>query len=184
FHGNVNVTGTLGKGGGGFKIDHPLDPANRYLYHSFVESPDMKNVYDGVVVLDGRGEANVRLPDYFEAIHKDFRYQLTAIGAPGPSLHIAEKISGNGFKIAGGDPGMEVSWQITGIRRDGFAETYRIQVEVDKPAREKGRYLHPEVYGLGQEYDIDYEQRQLMKRQLAEIRESKAKSRPSTDVTD
>jgi hypothetical protein len=184
FHGNVNVTGTLGKGGGGFKIDHPLDPANKYLYHSFVESPDMKNVYDGVVVLDGRGEATVRLPDYFEAINRDFRYQLTAIGAPGPNLHISQRITDNRFRIAGGEPGMEVSWQVTGIRKDGFAEAYRIQVEVDKPARERGKYLHPEVYGLGQEYDIHYEERQQMKRQLGEMRESKGKSRRSTDVTD
>ncbi|HEY3242950.1 MAG TPA: hypothetical protein VGM03_06310, partial [Phycisphaerae bacterium] len=44
FSGNVNVTGTLSKGFGTFKIDHPLDPENKYLYHSFVESPDMKNI--------------------------------------------------------------------------------------------------------------------------------------------
>ena len=50
--GNVDVIGTLSKGGGSFKIDHPLDPANKYLYHSFVESPDMKNMYDGNVTTD------------------------------------------------------------------------------------------------------------------------------------
>ena len=60
FEGNVRVTGTLTKRGGAFKIDHPLDPANKYLSHSFVESPDMKNVYDGVVVLDDKGEADDR----------------------------------------------------------------------------------------------------------------------------
>jgi hypothetical protein len=52
FSGNVSVSGSLSKGGGSFKIDHPLDPANKYLYHSFVESPDMKNIYDGVATLD------------------------------------------------------------------------------------------------------------------------------------
>jgi hypothetical protein len=76
-----------------FKIDNPLDPANKYLCHSFVESPDMKNVYDGVVVLDRKGKAEIELPDWFGALNKDFRYQLTAIGAPGPNLHIAEEIS-------------------------------------------------------------------------------------------
>lgn len=45
--GNVAVQNTLSKGGGSFKIDHPLDPENKYLYHSFVESPDMMNVYNG-----------------------------------------------------------------------------------------------------------------------------------------
>jgi hypothetical protein len=56
FNGEVHVSGYLYKSGGGFKIDHPLDPANKYLYHSFVESPDVKNIYDGVVTLDTKGE--------------------------------------------------------------------------------------------------------------------------------
>ncbi|HMB91945.1 MAG TPA: hypothetical protein VKP65_13915, partial [Rhodothermales bacterium] len=59
FVGDVNVSGTLSKGGGSFKIDHPLDPANKYLAHSFVESPDMMNVYNGNAVLDAAGEAVV-----------------------------------------------------------------------------------------------------------------------------
>src|SRR5215203_392775 len=91
--GKVHVTGYLQKSGGGFKIDHPLDPANKYLYHSFVESPDMKNVYDGVVVLDNKGKAEIELPDWFGILNQDFRYQLTAIGAPRPDLYIAEEIS-------------------------------------------------------------------------------------------
>ena len=89
----MKITGNLEKAGGSFKIDHPLDPANKYLCHSFVESPDMKNVYDGIVVLDRKGKAEIELPDWFGALNKDFRYQLTAIGAPGPNLYIAEEIS-------------------------------------------------------------------------------------------
>ncbi|MGB2696394.1 MAG: hypothetical protein WBD28_00885, partial [Candidatus Zixiibacteriota bacterium] len=163
FYGNAKVTGTLTKGGGSFQIDHPLDPENKYLFHSFVESPDMMNVYNGNVILDATGEATVELLDYFEALNRDFRYQLTAIGAPGPNLYISQEISGNSFKIAGGEPGMKVSWQVTGIRHDKFAEANRIQVEVDKPAEEQGKYLHPEAYKLGQEYDIHYEQHKQMK---------------------
>ena len=102
FNGNVEVDGNLSKAGGSFKIDHPLDPANKYLYHSFVESPDMMNIYDGNATLDGSGEAVVTLPDWFETLNRDFRYQLTAVGAPGPNLYVAEEISGNHFKIAGG----------------------------------------------------------------------------------
>ena len=89
FVGNTHVTGTLSKSAGSFKIDHPLDPENKTLSHSFVESPDMKNIYDGQVPLDDDGGATVKLPAYFGALNRDFRYQLTAIGGAAPSLHIA-----------------------------------------------------------------------------------------------
>ena len=166
--GKVKITGNLEKAGGSFKIDHPLDPANKYLCHSFVESPDMKNVYDGVVVLDRKGKAEIDLPDWFGIVNKDFRYQLTAIGAPGPNLYIAEKISdtttsssnknknNSRFRIAGGTSGMEVSWQVTGIRKDPWANANRIEVEEDKPAKERGYYLHPDLYGQPEEKGISH----------------------------
>ena len=69
FAGDVKITGNLQKSGGSFKIDHPLDPANKYLSHSFVESPEMKNIYDGVVALDENGEAEIDLPDWFAALN-------------------------------------------------------------------------------------------------------------------
>ncbi|MCD4794769.1 MAG: hypothetical protein K8R54_16145, partial [Bacteroidales bacterium] len=157
FVSNVHVNGTLSKAGGSFKIDHPLDPENKYLYHSFVESPDMMNIYNGNIILDGSGEAVVTMPDWFEVLNMEFRYQLTAIGAPGPNLYIAKEISGNTFKIAGGTAGMKVSWQVTGIRHDPFAEKNRIKVEVDKDANDRGKYLHPDVYNQPKEKGIDYE---------------------------
>ncbi len=156
FNGDVNVNGTLSKGGGAFKIDHPLDPTNQYLQHSFVESPDMMNVYNGNVALDGAGEATVVLPDYFEVLNRDFRYQLTAIGAPGPNLYIASEIAGNSFRIAGGVPGSKVSWQVTGVRQDRFAQENRIAVEVPKTGHEIGRYAHPEAYGLPTTMSVEY----------------------------
>ena len=139
-NGNLSVAGTLTKSSGAFRIDHPLDPANKYLYHSFVESPDMKNIYDGLAVLDKDGEALVRLPDWFEGLNQDFRYQLTAVGAPGPNLYIAQEVSHNQFKIAGGSAGMKVSWQVTGVRHDAYANAHRIPVEVEKPAEVRGHY--------------------------------------------
>jgi len=163
FFGDVNVDGTLTKTAGSFKIDHPIDPENQYLQHSFVESPDMKNVYDGTVLLEGNGEAVVTLPDYFEALNKDFRYQLTAIGAPGPNLYIAEKINHNQFKIAGGSAGMEVSWQVTGIRNDTYARNHRIEVEVPKEGKEQGKYLFPEEHNQPESMGIQYEEQQKMK---------------------
>lgn len=151
FSGNVNVTGTLTKSSGAFMIDHPLDPENKYLSHSFVESPDMMNVYNGNIVLDADGAAWVTLPDWFEALNREFRYQLTAVGRPGPNLYVAEEINGNRFRVAGGTPGLKVSWQVTGIRQDPYAEANRIMVEEDKPEEERGTYLHPEAYGVGAE---------------------------------
>jgi hypothetical protein len=145
--GNLNVGGTLTKGGGSFRIDHPLDPANKYLSHSFVESPDMKNIYDGIAVLDGNGEAVVDLPDWFQALNRDFRYQLTAIGAPGPDLYIAQEVNNNSFRIAGGKANGKVSWQVTGIRQDAWANAHRIPVEENKAAAEAGTYIHPELFG-------------------------------------
>jgi hypothetical protein len=147
--GNAGVPGTLSKGGGSFKIDHPLDPAHKYLYHSFVESPDMMNVYNGTIVLDRRGRATVELPDWFETLNRDFRYQLTAVGAAAPDLHIAAKVTDGTFVIAGGKPGLEVSWQVTGIRQNAWANANRIPVEVDKPAHDQGRYLYPDLYEDG-----------------------------------
>lgn len=146
FYGDVFVHGKLTKQGGSFKIDHPLDPANKYLSHAFVESPDMKNIYDGVAVTDAKGDAVIDLPAWFETLNKDIRYQLTPIGAAGPNLHIAEELFHNRFRIAGGTPGMKVSWMVTGIRKDPWAKAHRIQVEEEKPANECGYYLNPELY--------------------------------------
>jgi hypothetical protein len=145
--GNLAVYGTLSKSAGSFKIDHPLDPENKYLYHSFVESPDMKNIYDGVVTTDGNGEAVVKLPDYFEALNEDFRYQLTVIGQQAQAW-ILEEVKNNLFRIKTDKPQVKISWQITGIRHDEYAEKHRIPVEESKPAAEKGRYIDPESFNM------------------------------------
>jgi hypothetical protein len=146
FSGKVLVSGTLSKGGGSFKIDHPLDPANKYLYHSFVESPDMMNVYNGNVKTDASGSAVVELPGYFDALNRDFRYQLTVIDQFAQAI-VAKKIAGNRFTIKTDKPNVEVSWQVTGIRQDAFANANRIPVEEDKPAAERGLFLHAKEHG-------------------------------------
>jgi hypothetical protein len=146
FAGNVSVTGKLTKGSGSFKIDHPLDPANKYLSHSFVESPDMMNVYNGNITTDKHGMATVALPSYFEALNADFRYQLTVIGQFAQAI-VQHEIKGNQFTIKTNKPGVKVSWQVTGIRHDAYANADRIPVEEDKPSAEQGYYLHPEVFG-------------------------------------
>jgi hypothetical protein len=145
FIGRVHVAGLLTKAAGAFKIDHPLDPENKYLSHSFVESPEMMNIYNGIVTLGKDGAAEVTLPDWFEALNREFRYQLTCIGGFAP-VYVAKKVNGNRFKIGGGKPGMEISWQLTGVRKDAYAEKYRIPVEEMKPADERGFHLYPGAF--------------------------------------
>lgn len=173
FVGDVFVSGNLSKGGGSFQIDHPLDPANKYLYHSFVESPDMKNIYDGVATLDVNGEAAIQMPVWFGVLNRDFRYQLTCIGGFAP-VYIAEELANNQFKIGGGRSGMKVSWQVTGIRQDKWANAHRIPVEKEKDARERGYYLHPELYGAPKERRIDYARHADMLNHAKEMRQKMA----------
>lgn len=149
FYGNVYVVGDLGASGTkSFRIDYPLDPANKYLYHYAVESPQVQNQYNGTVTLDANGEAVVDLPEYFSAVNTSpFTYQLTAIGAPGPNLYISQEVTGNQFKIAGGAPGAKVSWLLFGVRNDPLMRDYPHTDVVDKPQGEAGMYVYPQGYG-------------------------------------
>ena len=96
-----------------FQIDHPLDPANQYLNHYTTEVPEPLNVYSGNVVTDARGYATVGLPDYFESINRDFRYQLTVLDDGDRSdfvqVKVAQKIRDNRFVIRSSAPAVEVS---------------------------------------------------------------------------
>lgn len=144
--GDVHINGTLTKSAGSFMIDDPIDPTGKYLYHSFVESPDMMNIYNGNLTLDSDGSGWVTLPNWFEALNQDFRYQLTPIGQPAPALYIAQEITRNRFRIAGGAPHGTVSWQVTGVRHDSYANAHRIPVEMDKPAAQRGTLTHLDAH--------------------------------------
>lgn len=159
FRGKVTIEGPLvvsevyaakGSVGGAaklFKIDHPLDPADKYLMHASVESDERRNMYDGVITLDASGVGWVQLPEWFQALNRDFRYQLTCIGGSAP-VYIAEEVRNNRFRIAGGRAGLKVSWQVTGVRQDGWARANPFHTEVRKPPEERGRYLHPAELGF------------------------------------
>jgi hypothetical protein len=151
--GNLLVDGTVSKGGGSFKIDDPIDPANKFLSHSFVESPDMMNIYNGNVTTDAQGFATVTMPEWFEALNGDFRYQLTAVGQFAQAM-VATKIKAGKFTIRTDKPHVEVSWQVTGVRHDAWANAHRIPTEEEKPANEQGYYLHPELFGATPEKSI------------------------------
>jgi hypothetical protein len=136
--GNLLVEGTKN-----FEIDHPLDPLNKTLDHAAIESSEVLNQYSGNITLDANGEATVNFPDWFSSINTDFRYQLTAVGAPGPNLYVAKKVNGNRFTIAGGTPGMEVSWQVTGKRNDAYMQAHPFQVERTKSEKMRGHSMLP-----------------------------------------
>jgi hypothetical protein len=145
-NGGFTITGSISKGSGTFVIDHPLDPKNKLLFHSFVESPDVKNLYDGIATLDENGEATIELPAYFDALNRDPRYQAKPIGASMPNLSIKAEEHDNRFTIGGGAPGGQVSWQITGIRHDPYILSHPVIVEVpktDSTVVKKGQCLFP-----------------------------------------
>jgi hypothetical protein len=130
--GNVGISGSLTvMGNKGFRIDHPLNPANKYLNHFCVEGSEAKNLYDGRATLNENGEAIVELPAWFEALNKNFQYQLTPVGKFAP-LYIANAVGNNRFTIAGGDPAMEVCWQVTGVRNDTYVQEHPTVLEEEK----------------------------------------------------
>jgi hypothetical protein len=178
FSGDLNVTGAIFAGTKDFKIDHPLDPANKYLFHASVESSEMKNIYDGVVVTDAQGEAIVPLPSWFEALNHDFRYQLTVIGQFAQAIVVRE-IQNHEFAIRTSLPNVKVSWQVTGVRQDAYAKAHPLVVEQEKDARLRGFYIHPELHGAPQERQIEWARHpELMKtiqRQRQEAREKQAR---------
>jgi hypothetical protein len=138
-----------------FLIDDPTAPTERYLAHYCVEGPEPQNVYNGVARFDANGEAWVDLPDYFEAINANCRYQLTMIGGPG-NPYIAREVENNRFLIAGGEPGLKVSWEVRARRNDPFVRTHGSPVHIEKTDRERGRYLMPGLYGAPAELGIHY----------------------------
>jgi hypothetical protein len=172
--GNTGATGTKS-----FQIDHPLDPANKILNHFSAEGPEPYLMYRGNVELDSRGEAVVQLPAYFDAINRDVHYQLTPIGAPA-LLYIAEKVTNNQFKIAGGQPGMEVSWMVTGIRSDAHCTTFPMPTELEKPASMRGKYLDPAAHGQPKDAGVAAQPRVTPRVPAAVKPAAPAAARPAT----
>jgi hypothetical protein len=147
-NGSLRVTGSISKGGGGFTIDHPMDPAHRLLSHSFVESPDMATLYTGTAVTGPEGIAEVALPDYFAALNTDARVYLTTVDSL-VAVTVASPVRDNRFTIRAAEPGTTVNWLVTGTRDDPWARAHRIEVETSKPEDEHGTYVHPEVVSSG-----------------------------------
>lgn len=131
-----------------FKIDHPLDPENKYLLHYCAEGPEPINAYSGNTVTDERGYAIVALPAYFSQINRDVRYQLTVIDSSDEFVlaKVAKEIVNNRFTIRTNFPHVKVSWRVEGVRNDLWVRKRGAPAEVDKPDSERGLYLNPDLY--------------------------------------
>lgn len=138
-----------------FHIDHPLDPENKYLNHAAIESSEVLNVYSGNVTTDTNGDAIVTLPDWFEALNKDFRYQLTVLGTFAQAI-VADEIKNNRFAIKTNAANVKVSWQVTGVRSDPTAHKYKFEIEEEKGERERGYYLSPDAFNQPEEKSIQW----------------------------
>jgi hypothetical protein len=177
FQGDLNVSGIILAGTKDFRIDHPLDPANKYLVHGSVESSEMMNIYTGNITTDAQGEATIQLPEWFEALNTDFRYQLTVIGQFAQAI-VARKIEHNQFTIRSDAPNVEVSWQVTGVRQDAFAKAHPLIAEEEKEARLRGFYIHPELYGAPEEKQIEWARHPEMMKRMRERRQAQTAMRP------
>ena len=167
FTGDLSVSGAIFAGTKDFKIDHPLDPANKYLVHASVESSEMMNIYTGNITTDGQGQATVQLPEWFEVLNTDFRYQLTVIGQFAQAI-VAREIENNQFEIRTNAPNVKVSWQVTGVRQDAYAKANPLVVEQEKD-RLRGFYIHPELYGAPLEKQIEWARHPQMMRRIQEM---------------
>ncbi len=146
FDGNVIITGTTTAVVTASRIDHPQDPSGKYLVHASVQSDRLENIYHGHVVTDSKGSATVKMPSWFEALNQDFEYQLTCIGQFAQAI-VGQEITANTFVIKTDKPNVRVSWQVTGVRHDAFAQAHPLVVEQTKPDDEQGTYLSPEAFG-------------------------------------
>ncbi|MER0441123.1 hypothetical protein [Emticicia sp. W12TSBA100-4] len=174
FIGKVYVGGTLTTTGPKpFTIDHPLDPENKVLHHFAIESPEVLNMYSGNITTDANGKAIVALPDYFAAINKDFRYQLTVIGTFAQAI-VSEEIKGNKFVIETSKPNVKVSWEVKATRNDGYMKYVNtMAAEEEKPTYAKGKYYTPEAHQKPVSMGVNYIENE--KTNISNIRKADAK---------
>jgi hypothetical protein len=139
-----------------FTMDHPLDPTNKTLMHAAAESNEVINFYSGNVTTDASGKATVSLPDYFEAINKDFRYQLTVIGGTFAQAIVSKEVNNNKFEIATNQPNVKVSWEVKGVRNDAHMRKFPFVAVEEKSATQKGQYIDPAAYGQIESKRVSY----------------------------
>jgi hypothetical protein len=116
-------TGSLSKGSGSFKIDHPLKPDTHHLVHSFVESPQADNIYRGKIALVG-GSAVVNIDTVagmtegtFAALNREIQcFTSNETGW----CNVRGSVMGNTLTIEAQDNTCTdtISWLVIGERQD------------------------------------------------------------------
>ena len=148
-----------------FTMDHPLDPENKLLVHAAAESNEVINFYSGNITTDASGKATVKLPDYFEAINKDFRYQLTVIGSFAQAI-VSKEVENNKFEIATNTPNVKVSWEVKGVRNDARMKKHPFVAEQEKTPAQKGKYWDPASHDKPESMGISYDKSQAAESSL------------------
>lgn len=158
YFGGLLFANSASSGVKAFMIDHPVDPANKVLMHSSVESDERKNIYDGTITTDSQGFATVTMPSWFEALNEDFRYQLTVIDDENSEdfvlAKVVKRLHLGKFTIRTSKPSTTISWQITGRRHDPVSNFYPLEVEREKTPLERGKLFFPEAYGKPKEQTV------------------------------
>ncbi|MCC7434920.1 MAG: hypothetical protein IT363_09570 [Methanoregulaceae archaeon] len=182
----VYAAGDFGASGTkSFVIDHPFDPANKYLMHYCSEGPEPKNIYEGTVITDASGWATVVLPDYFVEINKDPRVQLTVIDSSEDFVMVKRvgEFSGNTFRIRTSKGNVKVDWEVKATRNDAWVRKHGAPVEVDKDPAERGKYQHPELYGQAKEMGVDFDPRAEAVRARPDTRQKRGASNPTAKTS-
>ncbi len=158
-----NTTGTVVVSGDftvlgvkAFTMDHPTDPANKLLRHAAAESNEVINFYSGNVITDASGKATVQLPDYYQALNKDSRYQLTVIGSFAQAI-ISKEVNNNQFEIATSVPNVKVSWEVKGVRNDARMQQQPFVAVEEKSALQKGKYWDPAAHNQPASKGVSYD---------------------------
>jgi len=162
-NGNLTVTGTLSKGGGSFLIDHPLDPKNEVLRHSFAESPEMLNIYKGNA-RTADGKKTIQMPDWFVALNgkdlSDYSFAVTPLKSFCGGYYVDNsEIASKGRFTVVTEKDCEFSWVVYAVRHDAFALKNPVVVEQSKQDAGLGSncYLSPSAFGAGEEQGCDHQ---------------------------
>ena len=98
---------------------------------------------------------------------------MTAIGQFAQAI-VSSEVSNNRFTIRTDKPLVKVSWQVTGIRHDAYANANQLQTVEDKPEKERGSYLYPELFNQPEEKGVEWVNNpEMMRKNKAERERTK-----------